>query len=311
MPFFSVIIPLYNKEHLIETTINSLLNQSFKDFEAIIVNDGCTDNSLKKTEPLIDHRFKIINQKNHGASHARNTGIKQAKGEYIALLDADDFWYDNHLTELEKLIKTFPEASLFCNNYEINYNEKFIMAAVFNFNYENRPLIIKDYFKGSIINSVAWTSSVSFKKETFYKIGKFNLDLRTGQDIDLWIRFALHYSIAFNPKVTMTYNNFSSSNLSKSEYNNDRYNLISNYLIEERKDTSLKLYLDINRYALALRSKMNNQFELYQKLIKQINYKNLNLKQKILLKLPVPLLKFLKWFQIKLINKKIYLTAYK
>ena len=97
MPFFSVIIPLYNKENLIEQTISGLLDQSFTDFEVIIVNDGSTDNSLEKINHLIDNRFKIINQDNKGASFARNIGIENSNGNYIALLDADDYWNTNHL----------------------------------------------------------------------------------------------------------------------------------------------------------------------------------------------------------------------
>ncbi|WP_158655138.1 glycosyltransferase family 2 protein [Flavivirga eckloniae] len=311
MPFFSVIIPLYNKEDHIKGTIKSVLNQEFKDFEVIIVNDGSTDESLKKIETLIDNRFKIINQDNQGVSHARNIGIAESKGSYIALLDADDFWYENHLSDLKKLIKRFPEAGLFCNNYEISYNNKLIKPATFNFEYNNYPMIIKDYFKSSIINSIAWTSSVAFTKESFIRIGKFNLKLRTGQDIDLWIRYALKYAIAFSPKISMRYHNFDINSLSKTEYNYERYNLVNNYAEEEETNNSLKKYLDINRYAIAIRCFLNNEKTLYKKLKKEIDYKNLNSKQRILLMLPKPILITIKWFQKILIDKKIYLTAYK
>lgn len=311
MPFFTVVIPLFNKEDLVEQTIKSLLNQSFKDFEVIIVNDGSTDESLKKIEPFIDNRFKIINQKNKGASYARNVGINEAKGNYIALLDADDFWYPNHLLEFKKLIKVFPNAGLFCNNYEIDYNKKLINPATFNFNYDENPLILKDYFKCSIINSVAWTSSVAFTKNDFEKIGKFNLELKTGQDIDLWIRFALHYKIAFNPTITMRYHNFDINSLSKIEYNDDRYRLINNYNKEEDKNPSLKLYLDVNRYAVALRCKINDEKVLYKKLKAEINFNNLNIKQKLILLSPVSLIKLAKQFQFFLIKNNLYTSAYK
>lgn len=310
-PFFSVIIPLYNKEKFIEQTIKSLLNQSFTNFEVIIVNDGSTDGSRSILNNLINDKFVIYDQDNQGVSQARNFGIKQAKGQYIALLDADDLWYNNHLLELKKLIESFPNAGLFCNNYEINYNGKFIKHATFNFNYGTECLIINDYFKCSIINSVAWTSSVSFTKKYFTNIGMFNTSLRTGQDIDLWIRFALRYDIAFNPTLTMRYHNFDALGLSKSNYNIDRYNLINSFNIDEEQNVSLKKYLDINRYAVALRSKMNNGVGLYKKLKKEIDYKNLNFKQKILLRLPKFLLKFIKRFQQFLIDKKIYLSAHR
>ena len=311
MPYFSVVIPLYNKENLVEQTIRSLHNQSFTDFEAIIVNDGSTDKSLEKITPLIDTRFKIVSQKNQGVSQARNVGIDLAKGNYIALLDADDFWYKDHLFELKKLITLFPRAGLFCNNYEISFDNKLVKPATFNFNYENNPLIVKDYFKSSTINSVSWTSSVAFKKFDFDKIGKFNLDLITGQDIDLWIRFALNYKVAFNPSITMRYNNFTANSLSKSEYNNDRYLFINKYKGEELKNPSLKLYLDVNRYAVALRCKMNDEQSLYEKLKKEIDFNSLNLKQKILLNCPKAFLRSIKKFQSLLMKNNIYLNAYK
>jgi glycosyltransferase involved in cell wall biosynthesis len=308
--FFSVIIPLYNKEKLIAQTINSILNQTFNDFEVIIVNDGSTDNSLNILSNLVDDRFIIYNQDNQGVSHARNFGVEKAKGKYIALLDADDFWHTNHLFELKKLIETFPNAGLFCNNYEINYNSKFTKSARFNFEFDNECMIIDDYFKCSIINSVAWTSSVSFTKESFNAIGQFDKKLRTGQDIDLWIRFALKHDIVFNPIMTMRYNNFDATSLSKSTYNDDRYWLIKGFSKEELQDTSLKKYLDINRYALSIRCKLNNEIELYKKLKLEIDYKNLNFKQKMLLRFPKFLLKFIKRFQHFLISKNIYLTTY-
>jgi len=310
-PFFSVIIPLYNKEKLIAKTIESVLNQSFNDFEVIIVNDGSTDGSLSIVNKLVDDRFIIYTQNNQGASQARNFGIEQAKGKYIALLDADDFWYGFHLLELKKLIDSFPNAGLFCNNYEINYNGEFTKPAQFSFKFDNKCVIIADYFKSSIINSVAWTSSVSFTKEKFTNIGMFNTSLRTGQDIDLWIHFALKHDIAFNPVLTMRYNNFDDSSLSKSNYNLDRYNLINGFKIEELENISLKRYMDINRYALAIRCKINNEIKLYKKLKTEVEYKNLNFKQRMLLKFPKIILKLIKRFQQFLINKHIYLSAHR
>ena len=122
MTFFSVIIPLYNKEYYIENTIKSVLNQSFNDFEVVIVDDGSTDDSLKLASQFQDSRITIIKQKNQGASVARNKAIETAKGQYIAPLDADDIWHKNHLLELKSLINSFPNAGLFCNNYEIKLN---------------------------------------------------------------------------------------------------------------------------------------------------------------------------------------------
>ena len=91
MPKFSIIIPLYNKEKDIETTINSVLNQTFTNYEVILVDDGSTDNSYKVVSDIEDSRIQIFKKENQGVSKARNYGVSKAKTEYIAFLDADDF----------------------------------------------------------------------------------------------------------------------------------------------------------------------------------------------------------------------------
>mgnify|MGYP000016107795 FL=1 len=307
MPFFSVVIPLYNKENLIEQTISGLLDQSFTDFEVIIVNDGSTDNSLEKINHLIDNRFKIINQDNKGASFARNIGIENSNGNYIALLDADDYWNTNHLVELKKLIETFPNAGLYCNNYQIYYTKDVVRPANFNFNKD--CLIVDDFFKASLTNSLAWTSAVGFTKEKFYTVGCFNTTLKTAQDLDLWIKMALKYDVAFNPKITMSYKSYVDNSLSKSKYNDIRYEFINNFSKKEKENPSLKLYLDINRYAVAIRCKLNNEKELYQKLKSEIDYSNLNFKQKLLLNSPEIILKTFKKIHEILVKNGIYFSA--
>jgi glycosyltransferase involved in cell wall biosynthesis len=311
MPFFSVIIPLYNKERFIENTIKSIINQSFKDFEIVIVDDGSTDRSYEIASTFQSEKIKLFKQQNKGVSVARNVGIDYATSNYIALLDADDTWYDNHLFELKKQIDLFPDAGLYCNNYEVFYRENFSEKAQFNFAYHDDCLIVEDYFKASIINSVAWTSAVAFSKEKFKAIGGFNTYLKTAQDLDLWIRFALKYKVGFNPTITMSYKLYVDDSLSKNEYNDIRYDFINSFSEQEKINPSLKLYLDVNRYAVALRSKLNNEKHIYLKLKKEIDFNNLNWKQKALIQLPKGIIKFIKRCQKYLVDKNIYLTAHK
>jgi glycosyltransferase involved in cell wall biosynthesis len=96
MPRFSVIIPIYNKEKDVETTIKSVLNQTYVDYEVILVDDGSTDNSLNIVNAIEDDRIQIFTKQNEGVSKTRNYGITKSKAEYIAFLDADDYWYPNH-----------------------------------------------------------------------------------------------------------------------------------------------------------------------------------------------------------------------
>lgn len=167
-PYFSIIIPLYNKEDFIADTIKSVLNQTFTDFEIIVVNDGSTDNSLKELQSIKDHRIITIQQKNQGVSIARNNGIKNAKGDYITLLDADDEWKPNHLELFYKTIKQFPpNGALFCNAYDIKSSDNYIIKATYNIEQVDHPHIIKDYFKASLIDAIGWTSAICFNKKRF------------------------------------------------------------------------------------------------------------------------------------------------
>ena len=313
MPYFSVIVPLFNKEPFILETLKSIINQSFQDFEVILVDDGSTDFGLQEVKKLNDPRLKVFSQENKGAGVTRNNGINMANAPYIALLDADDSWHENHLLELKKQIDMFPNAGLYCNNYEIFYSELVSRKAQFNFEFSKDCIIVKDYFKASIINSVAWTSAVAFSKNKFEDVGGFDPKLKTAQDLDLWIRFALKYEVSFNPNITMSYKFHITNSLSKNEneYNLIRYYFINKFREEEKTIPSLKLYLDINRYSLAIRSKLNGQKELCEKVKKDINPKNLNWKQKILLQQPKFILKCTKRLQGFLIKKKLYLTSYK
>jgi len=309
-PFFSVVIPLYNKEKYIQASIESVLNQTFLDFEIIVVDDGSIDNSQIILKSFENTKIKVFAIKNHGVSYARNYGVEKASAKYIALFDADDLWHQNHLSELKNLINCFPDAGLYCNNYNIFYTKNIKRKTVFNFSYNNSCLLVKDFFAASIIDSVAWTSSTAFSKEKFLNIGGFDTNFINGQDTDLWIRFALQHSVCFNPNITASYNKYIDKSLSKNENNKLRYELVNKFKKEEKDNASLKLFMDINRYSVALRSKIHNQSEIYKKLKKEIDYSNLNYKQKLLLYLPKHLLIAIKQLQQFLIKNNIFFTAY-
>lgn len=307
-PFFSVIIPLYNKEAYILATLESALAQNFRDFEIIIVNDGSTDQSVARAQRITDARIHILHQKNQGVSVARNHGIAAAKGKYIALLDADDLWLPNHLEGLQHLITKFPKAGLYCSRYAIKYTEHYTKDIIFSAPVAAGMSIIKDYFAASLLNPVAWTSAVAFRKTAFEKLGGFDPKLRTAEDMDLFIRFVLHYKVAFNATMTMIYlKNTSNLSLAKVEYNDDRDYFVNKYVKEEATNNSLKKYLDQNRFAIAIRSKIVGHVAISKKQVRDINPKNLNLKQSILLKLPRFALQLFAKTHHLLIKNKIYI----
>ena len=116
----SVVIPLYNKEKQIAKTLQTVLNQTYQDFEIVIVNDGSTDGSVDEVKKFLNPRIRLINQKNGGVSAARNRGIEEAKGEYIAFLDADDVWDIEHLEVLYQLILAYPKNGAYATAYRNN-----------------------------------------------------------------------------------------------------------------------------------------------------------------------------------------------
>src|SRR5690606_33722521 len=234
----------------------SVLNQSFQDFEIIVIDDGSTDGGFKIASQFQSEKIKLFQQHNQGVSVARNIGIEQATSNYIALLDADDLWYDNHLSELKKQIDLFPNAGLYCNNYEVFYCENFSKNARFNLEFNKDCLIVEDYFKASTINAIALTSAVAFSKEKFKILEGFMPHLKTTQDSDLWIRFALNYQVSFNPVISVSYRTYLDNSLSKNVHNTMCHSFINTYSEEEKNKPSLKLYLDLNRYAFAIRSKL-------------------------------------------------------
>lgn len=309
-PFFSVVIPLFNKGNYIEATLQSVLAQSFSDFEILVVNDGSTDGGPKKVREINDPRISLFHQKNKGVSVARNVGAEHAKGKYIALLDADDYWYPDHLENLHQLICQFPQAGLYCVKYEILLDGKTCREAVYSMEMPDNPHLVENYFKASLANPVAWTSAVAFPKSRFDEIGPFDTHLRTGQDIDFFIRSALKVPIAFSPKCTMRYHKHSENNLAKSHFNEDRVFLIEKHKAAEKDNPSLKKYLDYNRYAIAVRYKLLGN-PAWKKLGEEINPGNLNAKQRFLLEMPAPILRLAIKFQRILMKWGIYWTAFR
>ncbi len=311
MPFFSIIIPLYNKEKFIENTIQSALNQTFLDFELIVVNDGSTDRSLEIVKAFKDQRIKIYTIRNGGVSRARNFGIQKATTNLIVLLDADDLWKSRHLEELYNLRNAHPN----CGLYAMGYTKKFDNANPMNAHYfglENYYGVVPDFFSASTVDCVAWTSAVMIPKDIFKNIGYFNESLKSGQDTEMWIRIALNHKVAFcSIKTACKVLCFDENHLSISEHKIDRLKIFEFFEEEESKCSSLNKYLDLNRFSIAVDRKINGDFENYNILKNSILKKNLNFKQRLVLKCPKVVLIGLKKFQRRLIQQNIYLSPFK
>lgn len=197
---FSIVIPLYNKELSIENTIQSVLNQSIQDFEVLIVNDGSTDNSFAIVEKINDDRVRLLTQNNQGVSSARNSGIKAAQFEWIAFLDGDDIWHENHLEELRKMIMTFPHAKVLTTSFRFSDQRD-----MFKHPRKTSIFEIQDYFQEALREHLIWTSTVAIHQECFRSIGCFNPQLAIGEDLELWARLANKYNIIKSSTITAIY----------------------------------------------------------------------------------------------------------
>lgn len=204
----SVVIPLYNKRGTVARAIQSVLGQSFRDFEIVIVNDGSTDNSVDEVERISDPRIRLINQANAGVSAARNKGIEEAKGEYVALLDADDGWDSDYLATQMRLAEANPQCDVFAVNYRFrDTNGKITDTIIRNLPFTSEHGVLSNYFEvASTSHPPMWTSAVMARKKAFQEIGGFPVGIKSGEDLLTWARLACRFKIAYSRKVCATFN---------------------------------------------------------------------------------------------------------
>jgi glycosyltransferase involved in cell wall biosynthesis len=312
MAVISVIIPLFNKEQFIKKTLLSVLNQTFSDFEILLINDGSTDGSIDIVTSFDDERITLYTTKNKGVSHARNYGISKSNSDLIAFLDADDLWESNHLENLHRLYTSFPNCGLYATAYSKQFFNGKKMKAHFNGVSSDHFGVIEDYFLASIIDSIAWTSAVLIPKKTILEIGGFDEEMRSGQDTDLWVRIALKKLVAFSEIATSNKIILEPKHhLSYSSSRIDRMKLFENFKDLDTSNISFKKYMDLNRFSVAIERKIAGDSSSYRQLKKEIDPLNLNYKQRVLLNTPPIIIGFLKQFQNVLLRCNIYLSPYK
>lgn len=196
-PLISVIIPTYNRAHLVGRAIQSVLNQTFQDFEIIVVDDGSTDNTEEVVRAFNDPRIHYIRHKgNYGASAARNTGIRVAKGEYVAFLDSDDEWSP---TKLELQVRAFRALD---DSYAL------VFGCIEHVDEEGVPIAIgKLPMSHSLFhqllrrNVLGSCSGAMIRKSVLSEVGGFDERLPARQDLDLWLRISATYNIYILPDI--------------------------------------------------------------------------------------------------------------
>lgn len=204
----SVVIPLYNKEQSIASTLQTVLKQTYQDFEIVIVNDGSTDHSVEEVAKVTDPRIRLIHQNNAGVSAARNRGIDEARGEYIAFLDADDEWKPDYLKTQYELTQKYPECSVFACNYEFKDTQgKVTPTIIKKLPFKGEDGILSNYFEvASCSHPPLWTSAVLIKKNAIQSIGGFPTGIKSGEDLLTWARLACKYHITYTKTSQAIYN---------------------------------------------------------------------------------------------------------
>jgi glycosyltransferase involved in cell wall biosynthesis len=215
MPRVSAIVPAYNAAHFLPHSLPSILRQIYADWEAVVVNDGSTDDTERVVEsflPAFGGRLKYVYQVNKGLPAARNTAIRQASGEFIALLDADDVWLPRRLELGVALMDRDPAIGLVHGKVErIDIAGKFL---------EYPPTPAQRYLEGRIASRIydrkahLLCPTILFRKECVARIGFFDETMRATEDRDMWFRIATKYKVGYLNEVIAQYR-ISASSMSR------------------------------------------------------------------------------------------------
>ena len=207
MPKVSVVIPTYNLAHFIAEAIQSILGQTFSEFEVIAVDDGSTDNTKDVVNSFKDPRIRYIYQENHGVSAARNTGIQASSSEYIAFLDSDDVLMENALEKGAQVLERHPEVGF-------SYGQEYLMderRRVFHLRKQRHKYSyvregIEEIKEFLLHGNYVCTSTVMARRRCLYDVGLFDPTFRPGsEDFDLWVRLAKRYAVAYIAEPLVKY----------------------------------------------------------------------------------------------------------
>ena len=203
-----MIMPAYNAEKCIGRAIASVLGQSRGDWELLVIDDGSTDGTAAVARSFSDPRVRCLHQENGGVSAARNRGIREAQGDYICFLDADDVWRAGHLAELAELINAFPDCGLYCTGHDTRLRDGRLI--------HRTERCLRDVPSVRFICSDGYgalarygyfliTGALCVPQGALDRVGLFAPGVRSGEDDDLWLRIFAYYPVAVSRVVTMEY----------------------------------------------------------------------------------------------------------
>lgn len=262
MLMITVVIPTHNRSKILGRAIDSVLNQTYQQFEIIIVSDGSTDNTeevVRKYQNNYDNIFYISVYPNKGANNARNEGIEAAKGDFIAFLDDDDEWLPTKLENQLNVFKSNEKIGLVYTGINVIYvKENVQYTASAGLQGDLSKTILKN-------NAIGSTSSVMVKKSVLNKSGFFDVNMPAAQDYDLWIRICQLSQVGFASEPGVNYyNNIGEKQISGSvlkhieaaQMRRNKYAHLFNTLSkDEKKEASKNIYSGIANVALRNNSK--------------------------------------------------------
>lgn len=312
-PFFSVIIPLYNKEDYIANTLKSVLNQTFQDFEVIIVDDGSTDKSAQVVNSFNDKRIQLVkNKMNLGLPNTRNVGISLAQGEIIALLDADDLWTPLFLSEMKLLHDNYPNACLYACDYKMKHSDELYYKPIKNLSksLNGSTFIVDDFFTANLFHLICTQSGIAIKRNVFSTIS-FNENIDYAEDIDFYIQVFTKYKLAYSYKALSIIHVNIENQMTKLGTKNKKLPDFKTYLKEYNYNHSLIKFINQNCYFLSIQSRLSNDKDTFNMLYKIIDLNSLNTKQRLLLRCPLLVLKSIKKIKTFLMKQNIVLTTHR
>ena len=206
MPNISVIIPAYNCGRYVSETVESVLAQTYQDYEIIIVDDGSTDNTKDVLAKFVDaypNKVKYIFQQNAGEGGARNQGIKESIGDYVAFLDSDDIWLPTKLEKQMALVDSLEDKDVvvFGDQYHFNDNGEILAKSMFNILKPHNGFIFEKLLSENFIT----TQTVMVKKSLFNNVGYFKQGMKYCADFDMWLRLAKDYKFYYVEDVVAGY----------------------------------------------------------------------------------------------------------
>lgn len=289
----SIVIPLYNKEKYIKKTLDSVLKQTYSDYEIIIVDDGSTDGGVDVVRTYTNSSIKLIQQANKGVSAARNTGIINAKYDYIAFIDADDYWAPTFLEKMIEIINYYPEISIYSSKYAYIKNNK--VEEKTDFFSSNEKYILFDLI-GECCSKARFpinASSVIIKKDSIVNAGYFDERIKVFEDYDLFVRIALFSKVAYLNGEPLSFYNLDVPAESKPrgklpplEYNWVCYMDKYNYLLDTHEN--LKILLDRSILNQMIKYRRLRKYDKEVKnLLSKVKKENYRYKYELLYKLPI------------------------